>query len=67
MRYSILFENQRTKKIWVKSFRSKSSAIRAKKGILKLTSNIPLEMGVSRGSRYGSTIKKHNRKSYLKR
>jgi hypothetical protein len=39
MRYSALFVNNKTKKIWTKSFRSKSSLTKAVMGITKKTNN----------------------------
>jgi len=75
-RYSTLFVNSRTKKIWTKSFRSKDSLMRAVAGILKKTNNeVKTKTGwskkpmyerqvmveKSKGMKYAKEIKTHNK------
>ncbi len=62
MRYSVSFKNTRTGRAWVKSFRSKSSALRAKKGIQRKTNNIGSAVAPSRGFRFGSMLKTINKR-----
>ena len=79
MRYSALFVNNKTKKIWTKSFRSKTSLAKAVKGIVKKTNNqVKTKTGwtknptslrsfmveKSKGFKYGMDVKKHNKTKY---
>ena len=52
-RYSTVFVNNKTKKIWTKSFRSKDSLLRAVVGILKKTNNqVKTKSGWSKSPKY---------------
>lgn len=67
MRYSVVFENKRTRKIWVKSFLSKASARRAIRGITTKTMNkSDYRIIPSKGLLYGHELRMHNANKYRK-
>jgi hypothetical protein len=74
MRISVIFRNNKSGNLWVKSFRSKNSAKRAVLGITKKTKNLVADklgnfstitrtamMRKSKGLFYGKHIKTDNR------
>lgn len=76
-RVSVLFKNYNSGKVWTKSFRSKTTAKRAVKGILSRGNNWVkdsrsgfssdsnrIQFEKSKGMKYGSMIKRYNRNNY---
>ena len=76
MRVSVVFMNTRSRKLWTSSYRTKSTALRAVKGICSKTSNmVKLRSGdwskkanlrqlatlPSKGFKYKKELKAHNK------